>query len=545
MSDTGNDTVKAYLYTDSSEYREYIGVVRFIGEWVDDTHQTLDTLPPAKLRVRLSEVNSQQAKFSAACARLLGGLDPAIYEQDYSYVKHKMRVVQNKIDDLKVRAEELATPFERDPSATSTPFKVPRPSQFTSPTSKLPVLPIPRFDGRPDSWISFIDQFDSVVDNQPDLTPTLKLHYLVGALSDEPRRLIQHLKIEGGNYPTARDLLKRRYHNLRVLADTHLAQIINLPNINSKLGGLRVSFLNPLLSSYRCLERLELPVAHWSYMLVHICLTKLPSELKSRFERRYGDNPESLPTFDHLISFLEDECRHYDNVGSADIVDNTPQSTHSPRPTPKPRLRSPPSPRAYVVVTPPPSATCFMCKSTMHYLRECPEFQRLPIRERTSYVRDARLCYRCLDRHSLSSCRRNYRCGTCRRSSHHTMLCYDDIPSPRERTVSFRDVVASSSPPRSGGRVSPPRPNRWYSPPRSGGRYSPPRSGGRSPPPRANSPHVTHHYAHSRESHHPTPPARNVRAYSPTPLPSRRMSTAEDRSYRGDHSPRSSRSPTH
>jgi hypothetical protein len=76
-----------------------------------------------------------------------------------------------------------------------------------------------------------------------------------------------------------------------------------------------------------------------------------------------------------------------------------------------------------------------MCDSTQHYLRECPTFRRLSVRERTNFVRDARLCYQCLDKHSLSTCRRNFRCYNCVSSFHHIMLCYSGIPMFRERTV--------------------------------------------------------------------------------------------------------------
>ncbi|XP_059046970.1 uncharacterized protein LOC131842461 [Achroia grisella] len=61
-------------------------------------------------------------------------------------------------------------------------------------------------------------------------------------------------------------------------------------------------------------------------MLVHICLNKLPLELKARFERRYGGDSDRLPQFDQIITFLEDECRHYDNVGDAALVDSAPTS---------------------------------------------------------------------------------------------------------------------------------------------------------------------------------------------------------------------------
>lgn len=516
-SETGNETVRALLYTDTAEYHEAIGEIRYVSDWVDDSHRVLETFSVNRMRARLSDLPLMCDKFRAACSKLLGNLDPAIYEQEYVQIKTEMRVVRDKVDDLKIRLEEIK-PHQFESPRTSTPLKENKSMILDTPVSKLPDLPIPRFDGRPDGWISFIDQFDSVVDNQPTLTPTLKLHYLVGALSDEPRRLIQHLKIEAGNYTVARDLLKRRYHNLRVLADTHIAQIMMLPNISPKLSGLRVSFLNPLLSTYRCLERLDLPVNHWSYLLVHLCLAKLPSELKSRFERRFGDDPNKLPTFDHLITFLEDECRHHDNVGSASVVDTTASLGTSTTRFPKSNARSPPPTRTYVTFAPTPK--CHVCNSASHYVRECPEFVHLPTRQRVNVVKEARLCYRCLDKHSISQCKRDYRCNTCRRSSHHTLLCYaDDAPVKYyQRDRSYRDVAAlpsnspRTSPPRDLKERSSPRTRVYNSPPpRNPHRASPPRSGGRfSPVPNGD-----------RVYHAPPPRTQDERAFHPKPNNSR------------------------
>lgn len=461
MSTSCDDTVKQQLFVETSVYRGANGTFRFVIEWLGNTHAMMENAPLDKLFTRLNDLEDNYGQLKDACKILLGGLDPIVDKTEYQEVLTGMKDMQIKVDDLRVKYSELRTRLQRndEPSAFSTPNRDSKPVSFSSPSLsyRLPDLPVPKFDGKPDSWISFIDQFDSVIDSQPKLMPAVKLQHLIGALSDEPRRLLQHLRIEAGNYEVARDLLKRRYHNTRVLADTYIAQILNLPEINTKLAGLRASFLNPLLTAYRCLDRLALPVQHWSYMLVHICMSKLPTELKSRFERRYGGDAKDLPMFDQLITFLEDECRHHDNVGNAELVDAIPN---------RPSVRSPLPRRVHVAEVPPVRRewpTCFLCNSENHFLRECEEFRRMGPRDRSHFVKITGLCYRCMDKHPIASCRRDYRCATCHRSSHHTMLCFNDSRNPEyppqtRNSVSFREPTPP--PPRSPSPRNSPRGSR-------------------------------------------------------------------------------------
>lgn len=480
-----NDTLRSTLFTETAEYRKSVGTFRLTADWITSAHQNINTAERARLFVYFGELDDHYKEFRDSGANLLGGLDQAIDTEEYAYVQNQIRSVGDKVVDLKIKRNELIPPAASTPTRTTGTgdrFTL-APSEFDRVRAqKLPDLPIPRFNGRPDAWISFLDQFDSVVDARTDLLPTHKMSYLMSALSDEPKRLVQHLRIESGNYTIARDLLKRRYHNTRILADTYLSQILSLPDIGSRLTGLRASFLNPLLTSYRCLERLELPVEQWSYILVHICLGKLPTDLRSRFERRYGDDQKNLPTFDQLINFLEEECRHHDNVGSTAVVDAPPSHSRA-----QPVVRPP---RHFLVAesdSRPPK--CPMCSSQSHYLRECRDFLNMSPRDRATFVKANGLCYRCLDKHLITSCARDYRCGTCRRLTHHTLLCFNDprnpvyptATPPAARTVSFRrspELIRPISPhSRTGGG------SRYYTASRASPRPSPPTSHRGSPPP--------------------------------------------------------------
>jgi hypothetical protein len=50
---------------------------------------------------------------------------------------------------------------------------------------KFPEVKLPNFDGNLENWILFRDLFESMVIKSTDLSPAEKMHYLIGALSEE------------------------------------------------------------------------------------------------------------------------------------------------------------------------------------------------------------------------------------------------------------------------------------------------------------------------------------------------------------------------
>ncbi|CAH0714738.1 unnamed protein product, partial [Brenthis ino] len=364
-----------------------------------------------KCPTRLKEVEEHYQRF-------ISHLDDVPLE---SFPEHRREQVHedytqimNLADDIAQRAREVLASRAGVPPH-SAPLKTP-----VGLLTKLPNLDLPRFDGRLDTWLGFIGLFESLVDSRDDLGPSQKLAYLLSVLDGEARGLVQHLPIRDGSYEVARSLLTKRYHNERCLADAHIDQIMDLPVV-SNTAQLRTELLNPLLIATNSLHRLGLPVAQWSYLLVRIVLKRLPVSLRARFEQGHArDEASPLPTFEQLLTFLEDECRMGDVM-----VASTPVGASSPRPTNQ-RRTAQTAPRGKLTsrfaVAQAARPDCRFCKSQGHKTAKCPEFAALHVAARRRIAQARGWCFSCLGDHYQRACPDTHPCPVCR-GQHLKLLC--------------------------------------------------------------------------------------------------------------------------
>ncbi|XP_045456273.1 uncharacterized protein LOC123666112 [Melitaea cinxia] len=313
--------------------------------------------------------------------------------------------IMDMADDIAQRAREVLA-LRAGVPPTRAPLKTP-----VGLLTKLPSLDLPRFDGRLDKWMGFIGLFESLVDSREDLGPSQKLAYLLSVLDGEARGFVQHLPICDGSYEVARSLLTKRYHNQRCLADAHIDQIMDLP-IVSNAPQLRTELLNPLLIATNALNRLGLPVAQWSYLLLRIVLKRLPVSMRTRFEQEHArDEASPLPTFDQLLTFLENECRTGDvMVAVAPVGPSSPRPTNQRRTaqtTPKGKA----SPRFAVAQAARPD--CRFCKSQGHRTAQCQVFVALHVSSRRRIAKARGWCFSCLGDHYQRACPDTHPCPIC------------------------------------------------------------------------------------------------------------------------------------
>lgn len=329
-------------------------------------------------------------------------------------------------------------------------------------SGRLPTLELSRFSGRMDEWVAYQNMFDSLVASRTDLSKAQKMAYLLSTLEGEARALVQHLRVEDDQYATAWELLKSRYQNTRLLADAHVAQLLALPRVTNR-SHLRLQLLTSVTVACNALRTLGLPVDEWSFLLVHIVLSKLPTDIRSRFEREYAEKDDTtLPTFRDLMKFLEYEAR----VVETSMPDPAPHGASGPVPAgPSGRgaargrqLQLPhrPTARLAALAAAASNLACLQCGRSGHGMLQCHTWQGLPVEERRRVVKRNRLCFTCLGEHFHRDCPRMKPCSACG-GPHHVQLCMNRPgaapPSPRTRPAMGGGAVRRSLPSSDEGRA--------------------------------------------------------------------------------------------
>lgn len=280
-----------------------------------------------------------------------------------------------------------------------------------APVSRLPQINLPEFNGDIFAWAGFMSLYTSLVKSRTDISKTEKFHYLVSHLHGEPKSLIQHLPMTDASLNIALEILALRYDNIRLLADSHISRILNLTPIK-KQTALRTQILNPLLESTRALKCLGFPTDQWSYILLYIGLTKLPIDMKTRFEQRYGGLKKNLPTFDNLMEFLQNECHLIDTANASEMILNKIGKSVNVI-----EQRTSNSDNSFTNVR------CAFCSISGHGVVDCYKFKNGSSNERKMWVRNNNRCFRCFGTHSAAMCDQFIPCVQCGNVGHNYLIC--------------------------------------------------------------------------------------------------------------------------
>ena len=76
-----------------------------------------------------------------------------------------------------------------------------------------------------------LDNFESVIDSNEDLSEINKFSYLRASLSGSAASAIKGFPLTGSNYSGAVKLLKERYGDSQKIISTHMDLLINLPAV--------------------------------------------------------------------------------------------------------------------------------------------------------------------------------------------------------------------------------------------------------------------------------------------------------------------------
>lgn len=394
-------------------------------------------------------------------------------------------------------------------------------------SAKLPFIEIPKFSGNFMEWMSFSDLFISLVHDRKGISDSEKHYYLRASLQGEALSIIKHLPMDGPNYQVAFNLLKERFDNVRLLTDSYLKRIFSLPSV-TVTSDIRREFYDPLRESVQALDKLKLPVGEWSYLLVFIILQKLPPRIRTVFEERYGKDPNSLPTFTHLLEVVEEQGRLQLTVMDQGNRGAVPKST----PDRQLRKASEDQRRTYNRISTISHqdhqvnrSQCSYCRSTDHTLYRCSRFLDLPFKKRKEWAWETEACFICLRDHLSKDCTQRNWCKDCGSRDHNSLLC-PELGSGKTKDPDHERRKVSSQPVKDQGHGSqrPGQGRRWETPRSSGnGRRSPRSDDGtrEAGPPRQESVRSTVTYQNQEES--------SFDQVTPRPQPGSRVQQANQR----------------
>lgn len=146
---------------------------------------------------------------------------------------------------------------------------------------KLRDIPVPKFDGRIQSFTEWHSLFSAMIDTNEKLKPVQKLYYLKQAMVGDTANLLKDYALQDSLYESAFAYVKDRFFTKRVIIANHFRDILDLPSIS--LSTLR-ELLDRIGASLRGLQVCELETKRMSPFIAYIVARKLPEKLRTDWE---------------------------------------------------------------------------------------------------------------------------------------------------------------------------------------------------------------------------------------------------------------------
>lgn len=393
------------------------------------------TVEPCELELRVDSFHESVSKFRQEQESIVESL--IVFDRVDEFDELDEPVCKT-MDDMYLMVKRIISRLSPECPAT--------PKMAAPIFSSLPKIELPKFDGNVLLWRPFRDTFISLVHKNQNICDIQRFHYLLTCVTGSALSIIKTVPLSAANYKLAWGALLERFENQRLLATAHVDKLFTFkPIVHESLPALS-SFVNTFQENTAALK--ELGIENLAgFLLFHIASKALDSTTRREFETNLP--PNKIPTFDNLLSFVQQKCQILENIQGL----NKGQWTERNVGKGKPQLIA----RSFLATSERKgNATgrgrCIFCKEA-HAIYRCPAFQRATVDKRRDFTQNNKLCFSCLSSsHFVNNCSSKSSCRTCHKR-HHSLLHISTTPSEDATTTNSdsptpnTEMVASSETP--------------------------------------------------------------------------------------------------
>lgn len=298
---------------------------------------------------------------------------------------------------------------------------------------RLPKISLPSFDGNYLKWTQFRDLYVQLIHHQT-ISNAEKMFYLVGNLTGEALKLIQHLPVTNQNYESAWSILCTRYDNKRLLVTTLLNKLLGQQAIQVE-NATNIKNLHDITNECLMgLKNLGIQIDTWDPILIHILTKKLDKNTHTLYEQSLIA-PRELNSLQGLLEFLETRFQSLETIGAKAIpkerfiTNNMKSNVHHNKNT-------------SLMATKNMENSCILCQQN-HLLYACKTFLAKSPADRYQLLKVNNLCINCLKKgHGANNCTMRS-CTKCTKK-HNTLVHFEENEKSTSKNRTKNQSIASS-----------------------------------------------------------------------------------------------------
>ncbi|XP_062134788.1 uncharacterized protein LOC133844705 [Drosophila sulfurigaster albostrigata] len=289
---------------------------------------------------------------------------------DYCYILYEQWSAQ--LSEQIADASQALTP--------RTPVQPPA-VPFVSTGCRLPPCDTEVFGGDYTRWPTFRDLFTAIYIRNPRLSEVEKLFHLNSKTSGEAHAIVSKSPLTNEGFQSAWSSLTERFENKRLLVNSQLRILFNLPAIGQESGAAIQELQSTIQGCLTALEHSKINTENWDCILVFLCSLRLPKLTLSLWEQSI-QNKSDVPTWADMNDFLLERYRTLEaiaEVSASTSAPTVPRASRKEAPVAK-------QVNSFESRVTSKTQSCKLCSRENHPIRLCPRFLQMGINDRSANV---------------------------------------------------------------------------------------------------------------------------------------------------------------